>query len=94
MGTFFIFGKYTSEAFKGLSASRTEKAVKLIEKLNGEIISMYALLGENDLVLIVNFTSTEQAMKASVALCKLTGIAFSTSQAIPVSEFDKMISEV
>ena len=94
MATFFLNGKYTSDAFKDISASRTEKAVELIEKLSGVIVSMYALLGDKDLVLIVNFPSTEDAMKASIALSKLTGIAFSTSQAIPVGEFDKLIPEV
>jgi hypothetical protein len=33
-------------------------------------------------------------MKASIALNKLTGIAFTTSQAISVEEFDKRITEI
>lgn len=94
MSTFFLFGKYSSEAINELSASRTEKAVELIKKFDGEINSMYALLGENDLVLIVNFPGIEQAIKASVSLTKLTGIAFSTSEALPVIEFDKIIGEI
>jgi len=56
--------------------------------------SMYVLLGEKDLVFIVNFPEIEQAIKASVALSKLTGISFTTLPAVSVEEFDKMISEV
>lgn len=94
MVTFFMFGKYTSNAMKEMSAERTDKANSLIKKFGGEIISMYALLGEQDLVLIVNFPGTEQAMKASVALSKLTGISFRTSPAVTVEAFDKMVTEI
>jgi len=94
MGTFFMFGKYSSGALKEISAERTDKANNLIKKFDGEVISMYALLGEKDLVFIVNLPGIEQAMKASVALSKLTGISFTTSPAVTVEEFDKMIAEV
>jgi uncharacterized protein with GYD domain len=94
MATYFLFGNYTSDALKGISAGRTEKAVKLISKFGGEVKSMYALLGEKDLVVITTFPATENAVKASIALSKLTGIAFSTSPAIAVDEFDKLMSDV
>jgi len=94
MTTFFMFGKYSSGSLKGMSAKRTEKTDSLIKKFGGEIESMYVLLGEKDLVFIVNFPGIEQAMKASVALSKLTGISFVTSPAVTVEEFDKMVSEV
>jgi uncharacterized protein with GYD domain len=94
MGTFFMFGRYSSEALKEISAERTDKADKLIKQFGGEVASMYALLGEKDLVFIVDFPGIEQAMKASVALSKLTGISFTTSPAVTVEEFDTMIAEV
>ena len=94
MATFFMFGKYSSEGLKEMSAERTDKAVSLIKKFDGEVDSVYALLGEQDLVLIVDFPGVEQAMKASVALSKLTGVSFTTSPAVTVEEFDKMIGEL
>jgi len=94
MATFFMFGKYSSEALKEMSAERTDKAVDLIKKFGGEVDSMYALLGEQDLVLIVDFPGVEQAMKASVALTKMTGVSFTSSPAVPVEDFDKMITEI
>jgi len=94
MGTFFMFGKYSFEALKGMSAKRTGEANNLINKLGGKVISIYALMGAYDLVLIVNFPGVEQAMKASVALSKSTGVSFTTSPAVTVEEFDKMVSEV
>jgi uncharacterized protein with GYD domain len=94
MATFFMFGKYSSEALKEMSAERTDKAVSLLKKYGGEINSMYALLGEHDLVLIVDFPGVEQAMKASVALTKMTGVSFTSLPAMPVEDFDKMIAEI
>ena len=94
MAIFFMFGKYSSEALKDMSAERTDKAVGLIKKFGGEVDSMYALLGEQDLVLIVNFPGVEQAMKSSVALTKMTGVSFTSSPAVPVKDFDKMITEI
>jgi len=94
MGTFFMFGKYSSEAVKEMSAARTGKAKELIKKFDGKTTAMYALLGEKDLVLIVDFPGVEQAMKASVALSKLTDISFTTVPAVTVEEFDKMITNL
>jgi len=94
MATYFMFGKYSSKALKEMSAKRTDKAMGLIKKFGGKVNAMYALLGEQDLVLIVDFPGIEGAMKASVALNKLTGIAFTTSPAVTVKEFDKIMTDV
>ena len=76
-----------------MSAEHTEKAKSIIKKFGGEPISMYALLGEYDLVLIANFSGIEETMKAAVALSKLTCISFSSLPAVKVKEFDRMIAE-
>lgn len=55
---------------------------------------MYALLGDHDLVLVLNFPGVDKAMQASVALNKLTGIAFTTSPAVTVEEFDRLMAEL
>lgn len=94
MATFFMFGKYSSDALKEMGVERTDKAVNLLKKFGGDVKSIYALLGEHDLVLIVTLPSVEQAMKASLALSKLTGISFSTAPAITVEEFDKLSAEL
>ena len=94
MATFFMFGQYSSEAVKGISPKRTKTAEDVIKKFGGKIESMYALLGEKDLVFIVTIPGVEQAMKASVALSKMTGISFTTLPALPVEEFDKLMAEV
>jgi uncharacterized protein with GYD domain len=87
---FILLGKFSSEAIKEISAERTVQANALIESLGGKVIGGYALLGEFDLLLIVKFPGVEKAMKASLELNKLLGIAFTTSAAVTVEEFDKL----
>jgi uncharacterized protein with GYD domain len=94
MSTYFLFGKYASDAVKQISAERTDKATALIKKYGGELKSGYALLGEHDIVIIADFPDAVQAMKTSVALAKLLGISFSTSPAVSVDEFDRAMQEV
>ena len=94
MATYVLFGKYSAGAIKDISGDRTKKSLDLVKKLGGEVKSMYALLGEKDLLFIIDFPGLETALKTSVALSKLTGIAFSTSEAIPVEKFDKIMGEL
>ena len=91
MPLFMMFGKYSTEAIKGISAARTKKAVDVIKKQGGKVISMYSLLGETDLVITVDLPDMEKAMGASLALTKLTGISFTTSPAMEVNKFDKLV---
>lgn len=91
MTTYFLFGTYTTSALKGMSAKRTKQAEALVKKNKGKIKSIYALLGMADLVLIVDLPSNDAAVKVSVGLSKLTGLAFSTAPAMPVSKFDKLM---
>jgi uncharacterized protein with GYD domain len=86
-----MFGKYSHDSIKEISADRTKQATALIEENGGEVKSGYALLGKTDLLLIVEFPSVEKAIKASVGLSQLLGIAFSTSPAVSIEEFDKLI---
>ncbi len=93
MPIFMMFGKYSSEALKGVSSERTDKAAALIKEHGGDIKSMYAVLGEHDLVFTIDFPDAEHAIASSVALHKLTGIHFTTSPVIEVEKFDKLIGK-
>ena len=89
-----MFGKYSSESLKKISPDRTRKAINTIQKFGGRVKSVYALLGNNDLVFIVNLPGPAQATMVSIALTKMTGITFTTETAIPVEEFDKLAHEL
>ena len=91
MATFVLMGKYTHEGLRDIGARRTAEAVGLIEKFDGQVTAMYALLGPYDLMLIVNLPGPREAMEASIALARLTGISFTTCPAVSVERFDEMI---
>ena len=93
MSIFLMFGKYSSEAMKDISPARTEKAREIIKQNSGQIISMYAVMGEHDLVFTIDFPDAEKAIATSVALYKLTGIHFTTSPVVDVEQFDKLIGD-
>jgi len=93
MGTFFMFGRYSSEAAEGISAERTTKARQLIESLGGQVRGIYALLGEYDVVVIADLPHMAEAMQASIALKKLTGVSFFTAAAMPIEEFDRLVGK-
>jgi len=90
MATFFMFGKYSSEAARKNSAERTEEVREAIEKLGGRVKDIYVLLGEYDVVIITELPRMAEAMQASIALKRLTDISFFTAAAMPIDEFDKM----
>ena len=94
MSIFLMFGNYSTESTKQISSDRTEKAREVIQKNGGKIISMYAVMGEHDLVFTIDFSDADKAIATSVALHKLTGIHFTTSPVVDVEQFDKLVGEV
>lgn len=94
MSTFFMFGKYSSDSLKEPTDNWTRRILEIIRQYDGEVRSMYSVMGAYDLVLIANFHMITQALQASVSITKELGIAFSTLPAIPVEEFDKLVGTV
>ena len=93
MPIFMMFGKYTTEAMQGISPERTEQAVQIINANGGKVVSMYAVMGEHDLVITLDFPDSDSAFATSVALNQLTGITFTTSPVVEVEKFDKLIAK-
>ena len=94
MATYLMFGRYTPAGLAEISGERTREATDLIKRYGGKLKDGYALLGEKDLVLITEFRKNEDAMQAAAALSKLTNIAIATSPAVPIDDFDKLMSEI
>jgi len=94
MSIYYMFGKYSLESLKNISAERTDRARKIIEAMGGQIILMNALIGEYDLAFVINFESNAKALEASLALNKATGISFKTWPAISISDFDEIAGNV
>ena len=91
MAKFLLLGKYSLEAMKGISAQRTQEAKKIVEDAGGKVNSIYALLSPYDLALILELPDDKSAMKVSLELTRMSGIAFTTLPAVDVEEFDKLV---
>jgi uncharacterized protein with GYD domain len=94
MATFFMFGKYSSEAVSKISAERTEKVREAIESVGGKVKDIYILLGEYDVVIIAELPRMAEAMQASILLKRMTDISFFTAAAMPVEEFDQLAEKL
>lgn len=94
MPTFFMFGRYSREALEKISAERTRKVDEALREMGGKVKGIYAMMGEYDVVIIVELPRMAEAMKASIILKRLTGISFFTAAAMPVEEFDMLLGEV
>lgn len=91
MATYLMFGKYSLDSVKQISAKRTGQAADVIKKHGGELKGGYALLGEVDLVLVVDLPDNGQAMKTSAALSKMLDIEFTTAPALSLEAFDQLM---
>ncbi len=91
MANYLMFGKYSQEGLKGISPDRTVAATALVRANGGTVKAGYMLLGEVDLVLILDLPNNEASIKVSMGLSKLLGMGFVTHPAITVEEFDKLI---
>ncbi len=91
MALYMMLGTYNPGSTHDISAERTERAGALIEREGGTIKAGYALLGKTDLLLIVDFPGTPQAVRSSVALGNMLGVTFTTTPAVTIEEFDKLV---
>ena len=91
MRTFLIFGKSSPQELKEISLKYRAEVVSLVNDFGGNVRSMYVMLRERYLVLIFAFPGVKTAMRASIALSKLTGISFITLPAVPIDEFNNII---
>ncbi len=73
-----------------MSPERAAKAGQLIQELGGQLKAIYAVLGNYDVIMLVEMPNMTAAMQASIALKRLTGISFSTAAAVPVEGLDKI----
>ena len=93
MALFMMFGKYTPEALRGISADRTRQVQEIVESNGGEVRAMYAVMGEHDLVFIFDLPDSDRAMMTAVAIEQSTGIMLRTSPVVEVKKFDRLVGK-
>ena len=94
MNTYLMLGKYSTNGMHEISGKRTQQVQGLIEGYGGKLRETYALFGEYDLVFIVEMPNMTDALKAALAVARLTNISFSTCAAMPITEFDRLAEDL
>jgi uncharacterized protein with GYD domain len=92
MAIYVMFGTYSPESLAAVSSRRSDEAQAVIRQHGGELKAAYALLGDVDLVAIVDLPDMERAMQVSAALTKQLGISFRTAPAVTIETFDKLMA--
>ena len=62
MATYLMFGEYSARALQEMSIQRTDKAKDVIKRFGGEVLAMYATLGQFDLMFVISLPGTDEAM--------------------------------
>ena len=91
MATYIMFGQYSGESVAKISAKRTKDALALVKQYGGKVKDGYAMLGDQDLLIILEAKDNSTAMQISVGLSNLLDIAFTTAPAVSMDEFDKLM---
>jgi uncharacterized protein with GYD domain len=65
----------------------------LAKQYGGKVKDGYAMLGDQDLLIILEAKDNSTAMQISVALSNLLDIAFTTAPAVSMDEFDKLMEK-
>lgn len=92
MAKFIMFGRFYRDAFEDIGVDRTEEAVEIIAKAGGELIATYTLLGEIEVVLVLDLPDVQTALKVSVELGKLIKMSFTTQPAFSAEESSRLFS--
>lgn len=90
MTTFFFFGNYSHDSIKKIDPKRTKKTEEIIKGYGGTLKWVYALVGEYDLLFMVELPGIPEAIQASLAIAAATGVSVQTSPAVPVALFDEL----
>ncbi len=87
MPLYVTLGKYTQEGIKGISPEQLQQIVSKVEANGGKRVAAYALMGEWDVLALVEYPDEQSAMRALAAIGKLDITTTRTMTALPLEEF-------
>ncbi len=74
--------------------SRFEAVKKIIESHGGKLIAIYGLIGEYDVMTIMEMPDKSAFTAAILKICSSGRITAQTMQALPIEEFLRITKEV
>jgi len=93
MPTYVTLYNFTG-SIKGGGPERFEKVKQIVAEEEGEIVSVYGLLGAYDILSVAEFPDNRAAMKAAARVGNLVNAKTNTMAALERDAFLKLLSEL
>jgi len=96
MSVYVTLWKYTREGLMDISntAKRFEAVKKIIEKNGGKLLDIYGLVGNYDVITIMEMPDKKALASAIIRICHSGRITAETMSAMPIDEFLQITKEV
>ncbi len=96
MPVYITLWKYTRDGLMDIrnTASRFEAVKKIIESHGGKLLCIYGLIGEYDVMTIMEMPDKSAFTATILKICSSGRISAESMQAIPIEEFLKITKEV
>lgn len=96
MPAYVTLWKYTRDGLMDMknTPNRYEAVKKIISNAGGKLLSIYGLVGEYDVVTIMELPDEKVAAATILKICSKGRITSQTMTAIPIEDFLKITKEV
>ncbi len=96
MPVYITLWKYTRDGLMDIknTASRFEAVKKIIASYGGKLLAIYGIIGEFDVMTIIEMPDKSALTSAILKICSSGRISAQTMSAIPIEEFLKITKEV
>jgi len=96
MPTYVTLWKYTKDGLMDINKTpqRFEIVKKIIEKAGGKLLSIYGLIGEYDLITVMELSDEKVATSTILKICSTGRITSQTMTALSIDDFLKITKEV
>jgi len=96
MLTYITLWKYTKDGLMDIKKTpkRFEFAKKIIQDVGGKLISVYGLIGEYDVITVMEMPDEKIATSTILKICSTGRITSQTMTALSIDEFLRITQEV
>ena len=96
MSTYVTLWKYTKEGLTDMknTPNRYETVKKIISDAGGKLLSIYGLIGEYDVITVIEMPDEKAAAATVLKICSKGRITSQTMTAISIDDFLSIAKEV
>lgn len=96
MSTYITLWKYTKDGLMDIKKTpkNFELAKKIIKNAGGKLLSIYGLMGEYDVITIMEMPDEKTAASTILRICSTGRITSQTMTALSIDDFLKIAKEV